>query len=220
MFAKNKNIPVKNLPSIGSIIYTKHDGRFDCVTSIIKKIHNNNIEIEFVDNYFSKIIFIDDVLICKASSEDSSYILQCKVINIKVPKSSVVLKIMDYSILPNLRVSKRYDISLISTVLSNNEENYAAIMNVSRQGISIVTRHAMSNNGRCNLKLFLSKTLSILISCSIKWKNTVNNNNIYGLLISEITKKDNDLYNKFIDKLEENENNLAFEFKHLNEAAN
>jgi hypothetical protein len=198
----NKEI-IDNLPMIGTVIKTRHPDYFDWSTTIVKNIayqSGTTTELSFVDEYYSKIVMIDDTLSCKGADKETVYAFNGIVSKIDLSSTeSIFLDIYEASKMKNIRSFNRYDISCIAT--SDDDSIYAVAINISKSGLSIYTKTKLEKGQFVELDIYFTKYNKINAKFEVMWiNNKIGNFYIYGLRLEKI----DDIYRENLD------NNIQF----------
>jgi len=206
-------INLENLIKPFSIIKTKHAGGNDWVTTAVINSRGQFLEVKQVDEYLESVLMIGDKLECKIVEKNLIYLMNAEVYNVKFASRSIVLLVDTIQSIKNVRKHKRYDVYLSSCFCKKGEvcDNYCVVVNVSLEGLSIITRSKLKAGDIIDLNIYFKGFQLVSFECEIRWKSKSEQNYLYGLSIKNISEKSKALYRSFIKKLQRKERLLTKE---------
>ena len=147
------SLKTENIIKSGMIVRTKQQNSSDWVVTEVLNVYGRLIEVELVKEYLASVLMIGDILDCQMTDNKNIYIMTAKVYNVKFASRSVILKIETINIIDNKRDYKRYNVYLSGTFRKIKEiyENYCVILNISLEGISIITRSELKKDDTIEL---------------------------------------------------------------------
>ena len=177
--------------------------------SIVLNAHERFIEVKLTEQFLNSAIMPGDLLQCMIFVEDSIYIIEAVVYNIKFISGSIVLKINDLKTMDNARKHKRYN-ALLSATFSEDgklEEHYCIVLNISISGICIITKPKLQEGDIIEICINYSNSHFITAQYTVNWVLDRGPKNMYGLSIIHIDDKNKFLMSELIDELEDIEKN-------------
>lgn len=206
----SNNLGLENIVSSNSLIETKHKSDNDWVITVSINSFGNFIEIKQVEDYLTSVIMIGDKLLCRYTCKEYIYILDVEVYNIKFASRSIVLKANEIKTVKNIRKHHRYEVYLSSSYCVDGTigENYSIVTNISYSGLSIITRGNLNIDEIIDLSIYFPGFIFVLVKCSVKWRDKINENNLYGLQIIGLDDISQFQYSNFIKKLNRKERTL------------
>jgi hypothetical protein len=177
--------------------------------SIVLNVHGGFIEVKQIEQFLSSAIMAEDILQCMIVDENSIYLMEGKVYNIKLISGSIVLKIYDFKSITNERKYKRYNALLSATFseVGSLKEHYSVVLNISISGLSIITNCELKENDIIEVNINTLNSNLIYVRCSVKWLLNRGPKKVYGLSITHIDDKNKFLLSGLIDELEMTERN-------------
>jgi len=209
------SLKTENIIKSGMIVRTKQQNSSDWVVTEVLNVYGRLIEVELVKEYLASVLMIGDILDCQMTDNKNIYIMTAKVYNVKFASRSVILKIETINIIDNKRDYKRYNVYLSGTFRKIKEiyENYCVILNISLEGISIITRSELKKDDTIELVTYNKMSHIIIAECAVKWTCKQGSNYYYGLSIINMDEKSKNLYQNFIRNLRRKELKLYKKYK-------
>lgn len=214
-----KKTIIENIPS-KTILKTKHTDSYDWVTTIVKGMFNDYIEIEQVEEYLGKVLMIGDKIICKYENDNFIYNLETTVYNIKIASRSVVLLIHFSNKVKSTRKDSRLDVYLSAgyTIAGSHGETYSIITNISKSGIGFISKGKLELNEIVELVIYVSFSKIITSLCEIKWVKTEENKFIYGTKLLEMDNISKKLFKNLISHIVRHEKHILTKFNKMMES--
>lgn len=205
-----ENLELEKLIEPCKLIETKHQSDNNWIITVILNSFGNFIEIKQVEDYLNSILMIGDRLQCKFVTNKAIYLIEAEVYNVKFASRAVVLKASDIKTIENIRKYRRYDVYLSASFSKKGTvgENYCVIVNVSAEGLSIITRSGLEMDERINIGIYFHGFHFLMAECAVKWQDKINGNNLYGLLIVDMDEITRFQYLNYIKKLQRKERTL------------
>ncbi|MGI6084888.1 MAG: PilZ domain-containing protein [Acetivibrionales bacterium] len=186
-----------------SIIETKSQGRCNWIITSVLNVFGDFLEVRQVTEYLSCVLMIGDKVSCKYVTKDSIYLLEAEVYNVKFALKSVVFKVNDIKKIENSRKHKRYDVHIGASFKKKHQagEIYCVIMNISAEGLSIVTRALLKIGEKIFVSIYNRGFHFLTAECIVKWHDVEDTNHMYGLAIVNMDELSRVQYRDFMSKL-------------------
>ena len=163
------------------------------------------VAVKLLDDFLDNDVMVDDEIQCRFIKGDMEYILDCKVDDVGIihPQKMMfeVIKIRRFD---NARSGKRYTVNLCGRVTYSENEKAAfiTVKNISRTGISIVSREYIGINEEVDVDVVLWKEEVLSIEGRIVRMYKVGKNYKYGIIMENLDKRSKELLEGLIEELE------------------
>jgi len=177
--------------------------------SIVLNVHGGFIEVKQIEQFLSSAIMAGDILQCMIVDENSIYLMETSVYNIKLISGSIVLKINDFKKINNERKDKRYNVLLSATFseVGKMKECYSVVLNISMSGLCIITNCQLKQDDIIEVCINNPHSNLIFAQCTVKWLLNRGAKKVYGLAITHIDDTNKFFLSGLINELEISERN-------------
>ena len=199
------NVNLNNILTADHVITTKVLNYPDWITNHIIKIDNENIHIEFNDEYLKLLLTVGDNIKIKYQHEEFEYTLIGFVENvIFTTPPQVIVKIENIISHENIRKFIRWNINLLCRILPSNDEFkiQGITTDISQGGFSMVSYADFNIKDIVDVEIISSHNDILKFKGNIKRLETKIKNQVqYGIEIVEIDNNNEQILSKLITNL-------------------